>query len=136
MVEICNKVQEVNITFIMSTPSRFTDALKKENIAWPVVEGDPFLPYIAEAGIWTCFFSSRPGFKKQIKDTSAFFNAEQNAYARWQIDQNTSIADINKMNKASFDLEDSLSVMQHHDAITGTSSQHVIMDYQWRLYQR
>ncbi len=30
IIEICNKVQEVNMNFVMSTPSRFTDALKKE----------------------------------------------------------------------------------------------------------
>ena len=43
MIEVCNKVQEVNMSFIMSTPSRFTDALKKEEVTWPVFEHDLFL---------------------------------------------------------------------------------------------
>lgn len=30
IIRICNQVQDVNMTFVMSTPSRFTDALKKE----------------------------------------------------------------------------------------------------------
>ena len=44
VIEMCNKVQEVNMSFIMSTPSRFTDALKKEEVTWPVFERD-LIPY-------------------------------------------------------------------------------------------
>jgi len=29
-----------------------------------------------------------------------------------------------------------LAVIQHHDGITGTESQYVAMDYQWRLHKR
>ena len=36
LIKVGNAIQEVNMTFIMSTPSRFTDALKKENAIWPV----------------------------------------------------------------------------------------------------
>jgi len=45
IINICNQVQKVNINFIMSTPSRFTDALKAEQVKWPVFEGDLF-PYV------------------------------------------------------------------------------------------
>ena len=45
IINICNQVQKVNIKFIMSTPSRFTDALKAEQVKWPVFEGDLF-PYV------------------------------------------------------------------------------------------
>jgi len=51
---------------------------------------------------WTGYFSSRPALKKQVKDASAFFNAEQNVFARMQIDQNTSQQEIKKINEASF----------------------------------
>ncbi len=85
---------------------------------------------------WTGYFSSRPALKKQVKDASAFFNAEQNVFARMQIDQNTSQQDIKKINEASFQFNDALAVIQHHDGITGTEQQYVAMDYQWRLYKR
>jgi hypothetical protein len=45
IVKDCNPLQNVNMSFVMSTPSRFTDALHKEEIKWPVFEGDLF-PYI------------------------------------------------------------------------------------------
>ena len=103
VIEVCNKVQEVNMSFIMSTPSRFTDALKKEEVTWPVFEHDLF-PYqeIKEKSFWTGFYSSRPALKKQVKDASAFFNAEQNVFARLLIDQSISRKDVNKINQASF----------------------------------
>ena len=119
----------------MSTPSRFTDALKAEQVKWPVFEGDLF-PYVINNQYWTGYFSSRPAFKKQAKDASAFFNSEQDVFARLQIDQNTTQKDIKKINEDSFLFNDALGVTQHHDAITGTSTQYVAMDYQWRLYKR
>lgn len=70
------------MTFVMSTPSRFTDALKKENVKWPVKQDDIF-PYLdKDTMFWTGYYSSRPALKKQAKDSSAFFNAEQNVFAR------------------------------------------------------
>ena len=135
IITICNQVQDVNIEFIMSTPSRFTDALKAENVTWPVREDDLF-PYVIDQQYWTGFFTSRPAIKKHVKDASAFFNAEQNVFARMQIDQNTTTKDIQNINTASFQFNDALAVVQHHDGITGTEAQYVAMDYQWRLFKR
>lgn len=135
MISICNKIQEVNISFVMSTPSRFTDALKAENVTWPVRTNDLF-PYMQHELYWTGFFSSRPAVKKQVKDASAFFNSEQNVFARLLIDQETPEKDIKKIEDLSFSFNDALAVSQHHDAITGTEAQYVAMDYQWRLDKR
>jgi alpha-mannosidase len=119
----------------MSTPSRFTDALKAENVTWPVRTNDLF-PYMQHELYWTGFFSSRPAVKKQVKDASAFFNSEQNVFARLLIDQETPEKDIKKIEDLSFSFNDALAVSQHHDAITGTEAQYVAMDYQWRLDKR
>ena len=89
LIKIGNAVQTVNITFIMSTPGRFTDALKKEKVTWPVKTDDMFPLLDKQTLFWTGYFSSRPALKKQAKDASAFFNSEQNVFARLQLDQNT-----------------------------------------------
>jgi hypothetical protein len=44
MIEIGNKYNKQNITFVMSTPGRYVDALKKENVTWPIKYGD-FMSY-------------------------------------------------------------------------------------------
>lgn len=32
--------QNYNVSFVMSTPGRYVDALKKENVKWPIKYGD------------------------------------------------------------------------------------------------
>jgi len=60
----------------MSTPSTYIDALKKQEIAWPVKYDDGF-PYSHDNNdFWTGYYSSRPGAKKQIKDASSMLSAE------------------------------------------------------------
>ena len=55
----------------MSTPQTFIDALKSENVNWPVKTND-FFPYSANKNsYWSGFFTSRPAFKKQVKDANA-----------------------------------------------------------------
>lgn len=52
------------MTLVMSTPSMYTNALKKEKITWPVSYADQ-MPYANEKeDYWTGYFSSRPGAKK------------------------------------------------------------------------
>jgi alpha-mannosidase len=66
----------------MSTPSSFVTALQTENIEWPVRNSD-FFPYISDPGVsWTGYYSSRPSFKKNVKDVSALHAAEAHLFAR------------------------------------------------------
>lgn len=76
MIEIGNHFgKDYNMSFIMSTPSQYVDALKKENIKWPLKQGD-FMNYYNPDGkpdyhFWSGYYTSRAGFKKQIKDASS-----------------------------------------------------------------
>lgn len=85
LIEICNKYQERNLTFKYSTPSTYLDAIKKENVTWPVNYKD-FFPYNAERyEYWTGYFTSRPGLKKQVKTYSSLFHAQSRLFARRMI---------------------------------------------------
>ena len=46
IIKYGNLYNKHNITFVMSTPGRYVDALKKENVTWPIKYGD-FLNYYA-----------------------------------------------------------------------------------------
>jgi len=90
MIEIGNKYNKHNITFVMSTPGRYVDALKKENPVWPIKYGD-FLNFAEKEGdkpkeFWSGYYTSRPDFKKQIKDASAQFYSQSKLYSRMVID--------------------------------------------------
>lgn len=67
---------------MQSTPSTYVNAIKQENIEWPVKTFD-LMPYSSDVGFfWSGFYSSRPNFKKHIRDTSALYAAENHLFAR------------------------------------------------------
>ena len=77
-----NEHNTANMTLVMSTPSMYTNALKKENITWPVSYADQ-MPYANEKmDYWTGYFSSRPGAKKQVKDASSLAHAEMKMFSK------------------------------------------------------
>lgn len=77
----------------MSTPGKYVDALKKENVKWPIKYGD-FMNYFEEEDpskkqpypFWSGYFTSRPSFKKQIKDASALAAAQNQLFALQMLD--------------------------------------------------
>lgn len=64
LIALANKHQERNMTFIYSTPSQFLEAVKKEDITWPVYYGDLFPYHQHRYEYWTGYYSSRAAFKK------------------------------------------------------------------------
>jgi hypothetical protein len=45
VIDYCNKNQNSNMTFMYSTPTRYVNALKAENIRWAVVRNHDYFPY-------------------------------------------------------------------------------------------
>ena len=66
IIKATNAMNKDNIEFIYSTPSGFLKALNQENIEFTSHRED-FFPYMREEnGPWSGYYSSRPGFKKQV----------------------------------------------------------------------
>ena len=95
-------------------------------INW-TVKTDDFFPYAdCPHCYWTGYFTSRTGFKRLERVSSAFLLAAR---------QIESLPDNISDNgdKPLFDLEDASGVAQHHDGVSGTAKQHVANDYSKRL---
>ena len=69
--------------------------MKKEEVKWPIKYGDFLNYYEAEKkrpigrnqfSFWSGYYTSRPSFKKQIKDVSALFYSQSKLFARKVID--------------------------------------------------
>eukprot|EP00039_Didymoeca_costata_P021504 m.344721 g.344721 ORF g.344721 m.344721 type:complete len:1047 (-) comp25011_c0_seq1:126-3266(-) len=93
------------------------------NIEWPL-KTDDFFPYADNPhAFWTGFFTSMPALKRYVRVVSSL------QVAMRQIGTISGTAGIPELAA----MEESLGLVQHHDAITGTSKTHVSFDYAARL---
>ena len=114
------------INLLYSTPSIYT-AAKIASTPLPVRDEDA-MPYFDDAhAVWTGYFSSRMALKHYVRDSSRVFQAAKQLQAAA-----APPADMSDANPL-FLLERAMGVTQHHDAVSGTSKQHVANDYARRL---
>ena len=107
-----------------------------------------FFPYAdCDHCYWSGYFSSRQGLKKMERVGSSFLHAARQieSMARLQSLQTNGINGNRKaLHVAGIDrnpwtssplytLDDAMGIAQHHDAVTGTSKQHVAYDYAKRI---
>ena len=108
-----------------STPSLYVAAKNAEPLTWTVTTTD-FFPYAsAPHSYWTGYLSSRPALKRMVRTSSAFLQmARQLEFWSGQPAAEAMATGV---------LEEAVAVSQHHDAVAGTSKQHVAYDYAQRL---
>lgn len=108
-----------------SSPEDYVSAKATYNIQWPR-KTDDFFPY-ADFGhaYWTGYFTSRPNSKRYIRQATAYLQAARQVEA---------FAGRYTAGLSTDSLEEAISLLQHHDAITGTARQHVVNDYHRRLH--
>lgn len=108
-----------------STPTMYLDALYKANQTWEVKKDD-FFPYAdCPHCYWTGYFTSRPALKRYVRYNNNLLQVCK------QLEVMNGPA---KKNGPSSDLlRRAMGVAQHHDAVSGTSKQHVADDYAKRL---
>ncbi|XP_026378794.1 probable alpha-mannosidase At5g13980 [Papaver somniferum] len=112
------------VNALYSTPSIYTDAKWASRESWPLKTGD-FFPYADRANsYWTGYFTSRPALKRYVRVLSGYYLAAR---------QLEFFKGRNKSRPNTDSLADALAIAQHHDAISGTSKQHVANDYAKRL---
>lgn len=122
--EIQSNPAKYKINLIYSTPSCYLKNIHKQtHITWPV-KLDDFFPYAdAHNSYWTGYFTSRPGLKYQIVTGNNFLQAAK---------QLSVLANPYTNQDAVTELEhlqETLGILQHHDAVTGTCKQFVSDDY-------
>lgn len=149
------RFQKIHIFY--SSPDYYTEMKHKETILFPqsplsternteatrqlhnddlgvnwTVKTDDFFPYAdCPHCYWTGYFTSRTGFKRLERLSSAFLLAARQIEA---FPENRSIVETLLDNdNPLFDLEDASGIAQHHDAVSGTAKQHVANDYTKRL---
>ncbi|KAL5564813.1 hypothetical protein UlMin_027977 [Ulmus minor] len=116
--------QDGRVNALYSTPSIYTDAKYATNDAWPI-KNDDYFPYADHINAyWTGYFTSRPALKGYARWTSGYYLAAR---------QLELFRGRSKQGPTTDSLADALAIVQHHDAVSGTSKQHVADDYAKRL---
>ncbi|XP_058195681.1 probable alpha-mannosidase At5g13980 [Rhododendron vialii] len=117
--------QDGRVNALYSTPTIYTDAKYAEHQSWPL-KTDDYFPYAdRKNAYWTGYFTSRPGLKGYVRVMSGYYlAARQLEFFRGRSEKGPT----------TDTLGDALAVAQHHDAVSGTSKQHVADDYAKRLF--
>jgi len=117
---------DINITTFYSTPSCYLKSLHESAKQWNV-KTDDFFPYAERPhSFWTGYFTSRPALKRYTRDSNRLLQA---------CTQLESSMTSSQRSVTSWRLKKAMGVAQHHDAVSGTSKQHVANDYAKRLYE-
>ena len=110
-----------SINIFYSTPACYLKSLHDAGIYWPTKQND-FFPYASDPhAYWSGYFSSRPTSKYMIRQTERLFKT----FSQLMLLSDASQENLNI-------LEETVGVVQHHDAVTGTEKQHVVSQEQLR----
>ncbi len=122
LIHYANQDGKVNVFY--STLGLYTKEKNKEtNIAWNV-KTDDFMPYANNVnGWWSGYFTSRPTVKRFIRLGNSLLQSLRQLETQFVKEKQ------NSFNR----LRAEVSLVQHHDAITGTEKQFVSNDYVLRL---
>lgn len=135
MIEYMNEFEGDKFFLKYSTPSQYVDALAKYDVKWPT-KYDDMMPYAdSPDSVWVGYYSSRMNDKEYVRKTSHTMEASAQLYAEKVLDQSIDNQTLSQILNSNYELLDELSVVQHHDAIAGTSKQKVANDYTRRLYK-
>ncbi|CAG2108860.1 unnamed protein product, partial [Medioppia subpectinata] len=118
--KLANAVNEFypDVHMFYSNPMCYLWSVNQLNLTFEYRERDYF-------PLWEGFFASRPSLKRQERSTNNLLQISK------QLDSMTRIPESEPfLNEA----QNEISVLTHHDAITGTSPQQTIDDYILRLF--
>ena len=132
-----NSKPELGVRVHFGTLGEYFRAVKNDSVVpkpkFSSFVGD-FFPY-SDRGedYWTGFFSTRAYDKSYGRQLEQYLRAADmlNLFAKWQTGQFGAFdANVELLQSA----RRTLALFQHHDAITGTSRRHVVIDMEQRMY--
>ncbi|XP_051046840.1 alpha-mannosidase 2 [Phodopus roborovskii] len=140
-----NSQPHLKVKIQFGTLSDYFDALEKAGAAeksgqslFPVLSGDFFTYADRDDHYWSGYFTSRPFYKRMDRIMESRLRAAEILYylalkeaQKYKISKFLASPHYTTLTEA----RRNLGLFQHHDAITGTSKDWVVVDYGTRLFQ-
>uniref|UniRef100_A0A452E7L3 Alpha-mannosidase n=1 Tax=Capra hircus TaxID=9925 RepID=A0A452E7L3_CAPHI len=145
LFDYMNSHPQYNVKIQFGTLSDYFDALEKEASAnsrnsqsiFPVLSGDFFTYADRDDHYWSGYFTSRPFYKRMDRTLESHLRAAEILYyfalkqaKQYKISKFLSSSHYVMLTEA----RRNLGLFQHHDAITGTAKDWVVVDYGTRLF--
>lgn len=129
---INERESQLGIRVFYSTPRCYINSLHQSNLQWPTIDDD-FLPYSRRKNqFWVGYFTSRPTFKYLVRSGGNMFQMAKQLHSLLMPGDESSIDAVESL-EAIDSLASTMGILQHHDAVTGTSVQDVVNDWRGML---
>ncbi|XP_006875234.1 PREDICTED: lysosomal alpha-mannosidase-like [Chrysochloris asiatica] len=132
LIQLVNAQQQVNksqVHVLYSTPACYLQEVNKANLTWSVKQDD-FFPYADFPNqFWTGYYTSRPALKRYERLSYNFLQVCNQLEAQVGPKANSRRYGFGSSKR----LREAMAVLQHHDAVSGTSRQFVADDYARQL---
>ncbi|XP_068103489.1 alpha-mannosidase 2 isoform X2 [Hyperolius riggenbachi] len=146
LFDYMNSHPELHVKAQFGTLSDYFDALRKvtsleessSSSFFPVLSGDFFTYADRDDHYWSGYFTSRPFYKRLERVMESHLRSAEILYslAIVQSQRNSKLSAFpsSEHYKLLTEARRNLGLFQHHDAITGTAKDWVVVDYGTRLY--
>ncbi|XP_050305536.1 alpha-mannosidase 2 [Anthonomus grandis grandis] len=139
LFDYMNKNLNLHVQAQFGTLSDYFKAVKKEKeiSEFPTLSGDFFTYSDRDDHYWSGYYTSRPFYKRMDRVLLSYIRAAETLHAltyhsdkrgaNWITDK------TNGLEHLLVSARQALSLFQHHDGITGTAKDHVVIDYGKRM---
>lgn len=121
LIAAINEVGAGKVRAIYSTPKTYMKAVKSHSeVVFPTNYWDFFTYAESENSYWSGYFTSRPSVKGYVRDMSNLFRSASKSVAIYALQQKADKDEIQTAIDSLTPLRRAVSLLQHHDGVTGT----------------